>query len=69
MGGNVRVGLEDTAYFRKGEVARSNAQLVERVVRLSRELGREIASPDQAREILQLNPRRVPRETARPSAA
>ena len=45
MGGNVRVGMEDTAYFRKGELARSNAQLVERVVRLARELGREAAGP------------------------
>ena len=56
---DVRVGLEDTAYFRKGEVARSNAQLVERVVRLSRELGREVATPDQARAMLQLNRRRI----------
>ncbi len=68
MGGNVRVGLEDTAYYRKGEVARSNAQLVERVVRLSRELGREIATPAQAREILQLNRRRVA-SSAAPTAA
>jgi 3-keto-5-aminohexanoate cleavage enzyme len=68
MGGNVRVGLEDTAYFRKGEVARSNAQLVERVVRLSRELGREIATPAQSRAILQLNRRRIA-NPAPPSAA
>ena len=57
MGGHARVGLEDTAYYRKGEVAKSNAQLVERVARLSRELGREVATPDEARAILGLKPR------------
>jgi 3-keto-5-aminohexanoate cleavage enzyme len=69
MGGNVRVGLEDTAYFRKGELARSNAQLVERVVRLARELGREVAPPAQAREMLQLNARRPASAVASPTAA
>ena len=59
MGGHARVGLEDTAYYRKGEVAKSNAQLVERVARLSRELGREVATPDQARAMLGLKPRRA----------
>lgn len=57
LGGNVRVGLEDTAYYSKGEVAKSNAQLVERIVRLSHELGREVATPDQARKMLGLKPR------------
>jgi len=57
MGGNVRVGLEDTAYYRRGEVAKSNAQLVERVARLARELGRDVASPDLARQLLNLAPR------------
>ena len=52
MGGNTRVGMEDNVYFRKGEPARSNAQFVERVVRISRELGREVATPDDARKIL-----------------
>lgn len=59
MGGHARVGLEDTAYYRKGEVAKSNAQLVERVARLSRELGREVATPDQARKMLGLKARQV----------
>lgn len=54
MGGHCRVGLEDNVYYRKGELA-SNERLVERVVRLSSELGRQIASPDDARQILQLN--------------
>lgn len=55
MGGHVRVGFEDNIYYNKGELAESNGQLVERVVRLAKELGREIASPDEAREILGLN--------------
>jgi 3-keto-5-aminohexanoate cleavage enzyme len=63
MGGNVRVGLEDTAYFRKGELARSNAQLVERIARIARELGRDVASPDQARRILGLRAASVGRTT------
>ena len=53
MGGHCRVGLEDNIYYRKGELA-SNEQLVERVVRLSRELGREVAPAAEARRILHL---------------
>jgi 3-keto-5-aminohexanoate cleavage enzyme len=60
MGGHVRVGLEDNLYYRKGELATSNAQLVARVVRLANELGREVATPDEAREILG-----IAKETAR----
>lgn len=52
LGGHVRTGLEDNVFYTKGVLAHSNAQLVERVVRLARELGREIASPKEAREIL-----------------
>jgi len=52
LGGHVRVGLEDNIYYRKGELAKSNAQLVERAVRIAKELGREIATPSQAREII-----------------
>lgn len=55
MGGHVRVGLEDNLYYRKGELA-SNEQLVERVVRLADELGRPVATPDEARAILHLMP-------------
>lgn len=54
MGGNVRVGFEDSIYLSKGVLARSNGEMVEKAVRLSRELGREIASPDEARAILSL---------------
>jgi 3-keto-5-aminohexanoate cleavage enzyme len=52
LGGAVRVGLEDNVYYRKGEPARSNAQLVERAVRIARELTLEPATPDEARAIL-----------------
>jgi 3-keto-5-aminohexanoate cleavage enzyme len=51
-GGMARVGLEDNIYYRRGELAQSNAQLVERTARIARELQREIASPTEAREIL-----------------
>ncbi len=56
LGGNVRVGMEDNIYYRKGELVQSNAQLVARSVRLLRELGLEPASPDEARTILGLKP-------------
>ena len=54
MGGNVRVGFEDNIFYRKGELAKTNAQLVARIVRIAQELDRAIATPTQAREILQL---------------
>jgi len=54
LGGHSRVGLEDNVYYSKGVLAKSNAQLVERTARLALELGREPASPDEARQILQL---------------
>jgi len=56
MGGHVRVGLEDNIYYRMGELATGNAQLVARVVRLADELGRPVASPAQARQMLGLAP-------------
>jgi 3-keto-5-aminohexanoate cleavage enzyme len=56
LGGNVRVGLEDNIYFKKGELATSNAQLVARIVRVARELGREPCTPAEARQILGLKP-------------
>ena len=54
LGGNVRVGLEDNVYIAKGELAKSNAQLVEKAVYLVHALGRETATPDEARQILKL---------------
>ena len=54
MGGNVRVGLEDSLFIKRGELATSNAQQVEKIRRIVEELGSEIATPDEAREILDL---------------
>ncbi|MDG5759965.1 3-keto-5-aminohexanoate cleavage protein [Natronococcus sp. A-GB1] len=54
FGGHVRVGLEDNVYYRRGELAESNAQLVDRVVRLAEDLGRPVATPAEARSILGL---------------
>jgi 3-keto-5-aminohexanoate cleavage enzyme len=54
MGGHVRVGLEDNIYYTKGVLARNNAQLVERVVRIAKEFGRDIATPQESRKILSL---------------
>lgn len=55
MGGHVRVGFEDNVYLSKGVLAKSNGELVEKVVRLAKELGREIATPDEARKILSIS--------------
>ena len=52
MGGHVRAGFEDNLFYRPGEPATSNAQLIERLVRIARELGREPASPAEARQML-----------------
>jgi len=50
----VRVGFEDNIYISKGKLAKSNAELVEKAARIAKELGREIADVDEAREILRL---------------
>lgn len=52
LGGHVRVGMEDNVFYRPGELLKSNAQAVERVVRIARELDRDIATPQQARKML-----------------
>ena len=54
LGGHVRVGWEDNPYLPNGDVARHNAQLVETVVRIAREMGREVATPEEARRIVGL---------------
>jgi 3-keto-5-aminohexanoate cleavage enzyme len=51
-GGNVRVGTEDYPFIREGEPAKNNAELVARIARLSREMGREVATPAEARRLL-----------------
>jgi len=55
LGGNARVGFEDNIYYRKGQLAQSNAQLVARIARIAQELDRPVATPAQAREMLQLD--------------
>lgn len=57
-GGHVRVGFEDNVNIARGVLAKSNGELVEKVVRLAKEFGREIATPDEARAILGLKPRK-----------
>jgi uncharacterized protein (DUF849 family) len=52
MGGHVRVGMEDNFRIRKGEYAEGNAELVEKMVRIARDLDRDIASPEEARKLL-----------------
>lgn len=59
-GGHVRTGLEDNIYYRAGELAKSNAQLVDRIVRLAEEVGRPVATPEQAREIIGVPARAEP---------
>lgn len=54
MGGHVRVGFEDNLNISKGVLAKSNGELVAKVVRIAKELGREIATPAEARKILGL---------------
>jgi len=54
MGGHCRVGFEDNIFFKKGELAKSNAQLVARTVRIAKELNCKIATPDDARQMLSI---------------
>lgn len=56
LGGHVRVGFEDNLYMEKGVLAKSNGEMVEKVVELAKLLGREVATPAEAREILGLAP-------------
>jgi uncharacterized protein (DUF849 family) len=53
-GGHVRVGLEDTVYLSRGQLASSNAALVEKARRIVEDLGGQIATPREAREIIGL---------------
>lgn len=57
LGGNVRVGFEDNLYLERGVLAKSNGELVAKVVRLAKELGRPVATSAEAREILSLKKR------------
>jgi uncharacterized protein (DUF849 family) len=62
MSGNIRIGLEDNFYLEEGKMAKSNGDLVEKAMRLCRDLGREVASPSEARVQLGLEaePRPAP---------
>lgn len=64
MGGNIRVGFEDNVYYEHGILAVSNVQFVERAIRIARELGRDIATPEEAREMLQMH---APQKKSKPA--
>ena len=53
-GGHSRIGMEDTVYLERGVLAPSNAALIQKAARIIKDLGGELATPAQAREILQL---------------
>ena len=55
MGGHARAGFEDNPYYQPGELATSNGQLIERLVRIAREIGRDVATPAEARRLLGLD--------------
>jgi 3-keto-5-aminohexanoate cleavage enzyme len=57
LGGNIRVGLEDNFYLPSGEMARSNGDLVEKAAHMVRDIGRQVATVDEARAMLSLPPR------------
>jgi 3-keto-5-aminohexanoate cleavage enzyme len=59
LGGHVRIGIEDNPYINEGVLAKSNAELVEKIVRIARELGRDIATPEEARKIIGLPGKKV----------
>ena len=69
MGLNVRVGMEDNVFYRRGELLDDNAQLVERAVRIAAELDRAPATPAQAREFLAVRGREPGALPADPTAA
>ena len=54
LGGNISVGMEDNVLYAKGQLAESNVQFIERAVRVIKEYGKEVATPDEARQILGL---------------
>ncbi len=56
LGGHVRVGLEDNIYYSRGRKFKDNAEAVDRIVRLAKEMNREIATPQQARQMLGISP-------------
>jgi 3-keto-5-aminohexanoate cleavage enzyme len=57
LGHHVRVGTEDNPYYGPGRLAKNNAELVARIVRIASEMGRPIANPEEAREVIGLKSR------------
>lgn len=57
LGGNVRVGMEDSCYIDKGILAHSNAQMVKKAAKIVDSIGRRVATPDEARKLLGLAPK------------
>jgi 3-keto-5-aminohexanoate cleavage enzyme len=62
LGGRVRAGMEDNVYYEWNRLTKSNAEFVERAVRIIKEINKEVAIPDEARQILNLK-NRVARRT------
>jgi 3-keto-5-aminohexanoate cleavage enzyme len=58
MGGHIRVGMEDNVYYKRGELAKNNAVFVERIAKIAREYGRDVATPSETRRVLALPPLR-----------
>ena len=54
MGGHCRIGFEDNLYMEKGVLAKSNGEMVAKVVEMAKLFGREVATPDEARRILSI---------------
>lgn len=52
LGGHARVGFEDNIYYSRGVLAKSNAEFVTRIARIGTDLGRKVATPEEARELL-----------------
>ena len=63
LGGHVRIGMEDNPFIAAGEYARSNAELVDKIVRIARDIGRDIAGADEVRNTLNMV-KRAPHRTA-----
>jgi 3-keto-5-aminohexanoate cleavage enzyme len=58
LGGHIRIGMEDNPFLSPGEYARNNAELVDKIVRIARDLGRDIASPEEARAMMKIEKRK-----------
>ena len=57
LGGHCRIGMEDTVYLRRGVKTNGNKELVEKAVRIIHELGGQVATTTEARDILELSPK------------